>query len=490
MLLLREVNGGLTLLGIYETYKSKMPEIYGWNSETAQTYDRNYYEVLAPKFYKKAFVEYTIDDIISILDEIQNDGYIEEGKKKKYSDSQIRTFKSNIRRIDDIAVRNKIRLGSVFYGSIFELDDYKVGKEKNFYTNVEKITQKNLNENTVLKKSLTEEEEEKVFKSVMCDYKQIGDNMGIALMYACGLRNAEACGVNFGDIIAIDENEDSFVVRIKGTTNSSREETLQTKTENAYRYIPLSEKTFNLLINRKEYVKSKLNISEEKLNQLPIACHRNNYKKRCITKDLTEAGKKVLYDAGVNGKILTFIGLNNKNADTRMYEKEPTAYLFRRNFGTIMYEIGLNMNEIEYVMGHRINSIKMTRNRFNNPDLLKALKQKMDNRPFFSKQYPLNEEIILNEKTVVFNNPYNQRIEIPNNSTKHKVLIDVEAKFPNDSINVNIKTDSKTPIEVDSFPTVVPYDNKNEASFSVLRLIHKRYGIIEDADKKKNPEED
>lgn len=261
MLLLREVNGGLTLLGIYETYKSKMPEIYGWNSETAQTYDRNYYEVLAPKFYKKAFVEYTIDDIISILDEIQNEGYIEEGKKKKYSDSQIRTFKSNIRRIDDIAVRNKIRLGSVFYGSIFELDDYKVGKEKNFYTNVEKITQKNLNENTVLKKSLTEEEEEKVFKSVMCDYKQIGDNMGIALMYACGLRNAEACGVNFGDIIAIDENEDSFVVRIKGTTNSSREETLQTKTENAYRYIPLSEKTFNLLINRKEYVKSKLNMA-------------------------------------------------------------------------------------------------------------------------------------------------------------------------------------------------------------------------------------
>lgn len=52
--------------------------------------------------------------------------------------------------------------------------------------------------------------------------------------------------------------------------------------------------------------------------------------------------------------------------------------------------------------------------------------------------------------------------------------------MPNDTIKISIKTNSKKPIEVEVRSTVLPYDNSNSTSLSILRLIHKRYGKVGD----------
>ena len=475
----RDIDGEPTLLGIYEQYINDLRK--HWKKETAEAYDRNFRNILAPKFNDKPYAEYNKKEILEILKEIKIEGYRQNYKIKTYSDSTIDTFRANIHSIDKIAADKCIRDIPALWGTSLALSGYHIWNEENpLPFNDEEITKNNIKENTVLKKSLKIPEERRVFNLVMRNPKQTGKLMGIALMYSCGLRNAEACGVNFEDIIPIDGYENSFVLRINKTTDNSRKTTIYMKTNNAYRYIPLAEATVKLLNDRKEYVKVKLNLSDKEVNKLPVACFDNDFEKRCTNDDLTEAGRFVLYKAGVKSKTLAYIELNNSQSDMVIYEKEPTAYLLRRNFGTIMYKIDLDQYEREYVMGHAINSATMTRNRFNNRDILYMIKQKMDNRPFFTSEYNVNETKELSSETITLKKQYLQKISVHNEEIKHLVDITAKAYMPNDNIKVSVKTNSKKPIEVDVRSTVVPFDNCNNTSLSIIKLIHKRYGKLKD----------
>ena len=73
--------------------------------------------------------------------------------------------------------------------------------------------------------------------------------------------------------------------------------------------------------------------------------------------------------------------------------KDPTAYLFRRNFGTHLHILGLSEPEIEYVIGHDIDDPYETRNEFVNEEKLFSIKQKMDRRPLVNSDLTQIERI-------------------------------------------------------------------------------------------------
>ena len=71
-------------------------------------------------------------------------------------------------------------------------------------------------------------------------------------------------------------------------------------------------------------------------------------------------------------------------ANEKQFEKDPSAYLFRRNFGTHLFILGLSETEIQYVVGHDIEGLYETRNEFVNEERLLEIKQKMEQRPIFN----------------------------------------------------------------------------------------------------------
>ena len=113
--------------------------------------------------------------------------------------------------------------------------------------------------------------------------------------------------------------------------------------------------------------------------------------------------------------------------------KDPTAYLFRRNFGTHLHILGLSEPEIEYVIGHDIDDPYETRNEFVNEEKLFAIKQKMERRPLVNSDLSEIECIDVGERLQL------QRtacVQIPVHSAETEMHI--TAKEPTDNIRVSL----------------------------------------------------
>ena len=66
-------------------------------------------------------------------------------------------------------------------------------------------------------------------------------------------------------------------------------------------------------------------------------------------------------------------------------EKDPTAYLLRRNFGTQFYLLGLEESEIQYIIGHEIEDPGEMRSIFRSEEKLHPIAQKMALRPIVNE---------------------------------------------------------------------------------------------------------
>ena len=113
--------------------------------------------------------------------------------------------------------------------------------------------------------------------------------------------------------------------------------------------------------------------------------------------------------------------------------KDPTAYLFRRNFGTHLHILGLSEPEIEYVIGHDIDDPYETRNEFVNEEKLFAIKQKMDCRPLVNSDLTQIERIDVGERLQLQHTAY---VQIPADSAETEIHI--TANEPADNIRVRL----------------------------------------------------
>jgi len=116
--------------------------------------------------------------------------------------------------------------------------------------------------------------------------------------------------------------------------------------------------------------------------------------------------------------------------------KDPTAYLFRRNFGTHLHILGLSEPEIEYVIGHDIDDPYETRNEFVNEEKLFAIKQKMDCRPLVnSDRSQIGQSVHVGEHLPL---QHTTHMQIPAASAETELHITTNE--PTDNITVRLSS--------------------------------------------------
>lgn len=383
----QQQKGELTFCGVYHQYAEEIQK--NWNENTRSTYQLDYEYYIFPELDEKPLKEYTKEDFDALLQTI-----IEKRKKENRSCSSetIAHYGHIIRRVL-VAAENNGVCENVLWGS----------------RNVHFSPKEKANEKKQLRRSLLTKEEIKIAKELLSDETQSGQKMGLALMFCLGLRNAEACGADFGNLMCFKEKPEAVFLAIGKTTKKGTNELKAGgKTLNFPRIVPVPQKLVALLEKRMEYIVKTREVTREEIADWPITCVQNDYKRRCSSENLTSAGTALFHH--IKMKEQDYIDLEKDIAENRvegafhLEEKEATTYLFRRNFASHMYYLGLEEGEIQYLMGHDIEQKNESRLYFRNEEKLLELHRKMAKRPIVNEisenVFTLDDNVWLDLKNI------------------------------------------------------------------------------------------
>ncbi|MGM9602732.1 MAG: hypothetical protein ACI3W5_14265 [Faecousia sp.] len=349
------------------------------NQDTKDTYIRDYNERIFPLIKPSlAIKDYTEETIEFYRVQLQ--------KLHHYDDATIRSRYDHLLSdpcevyFETLGIRN-----NPFWGAGFKFC------ESEEETKQEKLLK--------IRKSLTIQEElrakDYLLKSPGTDD---GVLVGLAIMFLAALRNAEACGLNFGDLIEFEFHAGRYYLRVYETTGAdSNVLKLGGKTYNAPRYVPIPKVLSDFLLRRKEYIQSEVAFPlvdkdgkvYESVEMLPIVCRKNHFSVRCGTKDLSDAGRNLLrYQLKMSEEQVSGINVIIREELDDLGEKEPTAYLFRRNMATHLYSLGFSQFQIQYYMGHRLENTDLKRSDFTDEELLYEMSVLLDAHPLNENRRP------------------------------------------------------------------------------------------------------
>ena len=384
---IRSINDKLTFCGALEECYDDCAK-YWRKEETKKQYARDYNDKIIPNLPEhdeKPIDEYSKEDYDLAISAIVEQGQGgKDGPFVPYADSTIQHYRHLIE-VVVIAASNHGLCSNVLWGSCFSLEEDNCAEDE-------------IRERVKLKKSLTIQQEQAVAQRLMSDPEQRGQEMGLFMMFALGVRNGEACGANYGDIMPMELHPECKALWVyKSTTAGTNIVHSSGKTRNADRIIPFPEQ-FNLFLDaRRNYLEKAVVFDNENagksVDDLPIACVGKDFFTRCSANQLTAAGREMFRQIKLNEKQLAYIDAElSKNAVAEeMKERDPTAYLLRRNFGTHLHILGLTEAEIEYVIGHDIEDAYETRNEFVNEEKLYEIRQKLNKRPILNTDYQSDE---------------------------------------------------------------------------------------------------
>ena len=333
------------------------------------------------------------------------------------------------------------------------------------------------------KKSLEPNQEIMAMKWFLSlDAKSIsGATLGVVLMLFLGLRNGEACGLCFGDIRDMGNGHHCAYI-LRSTEAGTSKIQIGGKTKNAFRTIPIYGFLYDFLMERKQYVIAQLfgidneianTDSEKESKQDPVASNtqvtsdesvlspeeielrmqtipiasKHDLKSNLSASDLTAEGNRILEEhifSNVDKAVLDALSYDYlaKLKDAGIDEKDPTVYLFRRNYATHACNLGLNANEVEFLIGHNIEEPGIYRHFFSSGEELEKICRIMDNHPFcvlyeeMQKQSKVDGISKHNDETT---------LQITVGPQKRKVRI--VASEPMDDIAVTFSKDSTAEIE-------------------------------------------
>lgn len=372
-----KVNGKYTFVGVMRAYIDDVTK--RWNPNTQQKYFKEYNELLFPRLdNNKAIDEYTKDEFMTIVDDMCKEF------KRTSKIMVIPSRKEHYRRL--ISVVTEVSAEKLNY-----IDQFAKNKPTNPKLESEEEISKR---HAKARRSLTVTEELEIYERIIENKaKEPGEKIGLAIMYSIGLRNEEACGLNYGDIITMERPKkfDAACV-VSSTKGGSDERQAGGKTLNAPRIIPLPDALAELLRQRREYLEKLysqgmlscvgVNCKYKKIDELPIACKGNDYGSRCCSNDLTKAAKSFFDEIKLNEDLMKEIEEEISQRWVGDFdEKDPTAYLLRRNFGGHLVKLGFNDEEIHYLMGHKNEGTGDIKSRYTNPDTLYKIYEKLSLHP-------------------------------------------------------------------------------------------------------------
>ena len=366
------------------TYCGTLEEFYKvisryWNDATRKKYDRDYNNVILPHIDNhntRIISSYTKEDCEEMLRRIQEDGYDSKGVKCEYSENAMNHFKYLIYSVFSHAA-NAGYCDRFLWGTKFEL---------NFGRETIAVRSK-----TQIKRSLSIDQEKELISALMDTPKENGKRIALLLMFALGLRDGEACGLDFGEIYELPYYKGCYVAVIKQSTipNSS---ILQSsgKTWNSGRRIPIPGRVVAFLLERKAIVAEFIerNGLDIDINRLPVAAacalfdDSAEISKRLKADNVTDEAKKVFRQSGIASEVLATleIEMEEESARLEISESNVTAYLLRRNFATHLKILGVDYPDIQYLLGHCIDDPYINRPDYTDSKL-HQLSECIANRP-------------------------------------------------------------------------------------------------------------
>ena len=416
-----------TFYGIYHDYYEDFEE--HWKADSTQRSNHlRYCNQIIPllrKHDETPISVYTQEDYDAVIQALIKRGQDTKGKQyMPYKESTLQDFRRLIYYVVETAARHG------------ECDN--VLWESNLNPEATTESEEVKANQALLCKSLTIPQEQAVANVLLFDPLQSGQNMGLLLMYSLGLRNAEACAVDYGDIKPMQTHPDCPVIWIYKTTgydNSTGK--LGGKTRNADRIIPVPDKVAALIHERRQHIESQLNKS---IDDYPIVCNNDRWDVRCSARELTNAARVLFQSIKITAKqigrgILPILKRQAVLLGYRFVLKilADGCHLRSFNFGTHLHILGLSEPEIEYVIGHDIDDPYETRNEFVNEEKLFAIKQKMDRRPLVNSDLSQVERIDVGDRLQL------QRtgcVQIPVHSAETEMHI--TANEPTDNIRVSL----------------------------------------------------
>lgn len=444
----------LTFCGTLDKYYEEISS--RWNEETQDTYNKDYDKYILPEVSDKPLAEYVREDFDRVLDSIKDK------KGLSCKEETLNHFRHIIKRVLEVAENNGV-CPNVLWGSAFSFSD------------TEDQDELNVKEFVRLRKSLTLLEELENDARLMHNPEQSGQRMGLALMYCLGLRNNEACGAKFGSIKPMVTQPDCYCLWVyESTVLNSSELQSGGKTPNAVRIIPVPQALRQLISHRRVYITQKIrdgsfkpsvvaNISSistddeiaKYLDTLPIACLNDQYDVNCSAHHITVAGTVLFKEIAVAlneendmEKQLALIDRDIRRPgrnEEGIAEKDPTAYLYRRNLGTLLYILGLEEWEIQYILGHDLEDPNEVRSYYRNEEKLYPIYRKMAKRPILNEITQFEDNVIdtnyRKESSV-----NSQRFVIPIDTSAGHYKFQLKQKEPLDTPKISVKCENSLAI--------------------------------------------
>ncbi|MCR5282785.1 MAG: hypothetical protein K6E18_05395, partial [Lachnospiraceae bacterium] len=241
-----------TFAGVLKEFFGEICETNYWRSEehTQKPYLNDYMKRIIPLIDdhdSKTIDEYTYEDYRQVIQKLED---------QSYSPERIVHF---MRLIDAVTSMAHTKLGvvNVLWGTIFELPEIIDADEK-------------IKELLKLKKSLTVKQEIAIYRLLTEKVDMDGEYFGVYLMLIAGLRDGEACGVDYADLKQSYGEEDFHVLLVYKTVESKEHRLVSSgKTKNADRIIPIPDPVYNFLMKRKKHIAEKLCLGEEELDAYP-----------------------------------------------------------------------------------------------------------------------------------------------------------------------------------------------------------------------------
>lgn len=462
-----DINGKITFAGIMAQNMDFITRF--WHAEaTLRQYYKEYRTLILPRVNNIAFTKLTKDKIEEILEDI----YKELGGTFVLSQERKNHFLHLFKVVTAAGA-----VAGVCEDVLWTPTDYDLKQGLEEY----------LANSQTRRKSLTPKEEKQVAEDILLDHTQSGEKMGLAMMFSAGLRNQEACGLNYSDIIRIHGNPDFSIIIIHDTTHQKSSQLKDGgKTFNAPRVIPITGRAHFLIERRRKLLQDLIDAGEidvKCVDDLPVVCHGSNYTSRCRSDDLSNAAWTVF------SKIVTLKhtlfdvqrALDSNIEISEEGENNATAYLLRRNYATHLYILFDDIEDIEYLMGHKLETTH-SKHLAINEDNLRRLAKRLMLRPIIN-DIPDDSSILIDSEFSGIRHSEHP-IVITGNSTKETVVFVQSA----DNNPIAITTEGRNRSKV-TFSAVPLVDKETVNRISMIDYYwkeYRRYTLDDDSDSNNN----
>lgn len=467
--------GLLTFWGAYQKYKEACAVIdRRWGESTREQYESIVQNRLVPHLSnhdKIAISEFTLEMYQAAIAEIATRGQHDDPLDFVPFDADtLGKYLHVLKTVVKVAAANE------GFDNVFEVSNPPAQTDRI----------QRMKELWITPKSFSVKEEWKVIRYILQNIDVRGEVVALFLMYCMGLRNEEACAVNFGHVFEMEAYPGNYYITVPQSTHIHCNETkLEVKTYNGYRYIPLPSLAVKVIINLKEkriqYLEKK--DSSVPIDKMPIAFQGKNQLIRCGADAVTRQAQKMFEELGMRESLREVAEYLHQNIEASveeqvdvdefaLIEKQPTAYLLRRNFATAMAIVQLAEAQLEYVLGHVIEAPQVKRSDFSDEHELYAIKAKMDQRPVVNNILSHPSEVLDSNSVVKFS-AYSQEFVPVYGASKIKGS--ATAKEPNDSVTVTVVQRNGTAISECTTTYGMPFPKKYPRTADVLRAYHEAF---------------